>query len=62
MRLLIAHPPGQRQVGAQHHLLEPRIALNLAGDVADDPAQISPELLQRAVGALELLGMGTALM
>ena len=42
--------------------LEPMVAVDLAGDVADDAAEIGLELAQSPVGALELLGMGVTLM
>src|SRR5450432_1743520 len=52
--LLLAHAPRQHQ-----HLCErcfvPAIALDLATDVANDAAEIGPQLLQHPVGALELL-------
>ena len=38
------------------------LALDLAHDVAHDPAEIGADRLQRPVGALELLGVGVALM
>jgi hypothetical protein len=38
------------------------VAVDLAGNVADDAAQIGLEQAQRLVGALELLGMGVSLM
>jgi hypothetical protein len=37
--------------------LELLFAGNLAGDVADGPAEIGPQLAQRLVGRLELLGV-----
>jgi hypothetical protein len=61
-RLLIAHAPGPRQDGTEDHLFEPNVAIDLAGDVADHPAQIGPEFLERPVGAPELLGVGVPLM
>ena len=45
MLLLIAHAPGPRQNIGEHHFLEPAIALDLAGDVTDDAAQIGPKRL-----------------
>ena len=42
--------------------LEPMVAVDLAGNVADDAAQIGLERAQSPVGALELLGMGVTLM
>jgi hypothetical protein len=57
---LPAHPEGQRQrLGedpAQAH-----IVLGVADDVAEDPPQIGPHAAQRPVGAVELLGVGVAL-
>src|ERR1700742_446682 len=60
--LLIAPPPGPRQDGPEDDLLEPDVAVDLSGDVADDAAQIGPKRFQGPVGALELLGVGIALM
>jgi hypothetical protein len=42
--------------------LQRLVAGDLASDIADDPAEIGAQLLQRPVGALELLGVGIALM
>jgi len=36
--------------------------LDLAHDIANDPAEIGSDRLQRPVGAVELLGVGVALM
>src|SRR5579872_5696240 len=58
---LLAHLSSQRQDASEHHLLEPAIPLDLASDVADDTAEIGSERLQGPVGALELLGVGIAL-
>jgi len=57
-RGLLAHPSGQRQAATEHRLLKPAIVLDLAGEAADDPAEIGPEFLQGPVRALELLGVG----
>jgi hypothetical protein len=38
------------------------VGLDLAHDVARDPAEISADRLQRPVGALETLGVGIPLM
>jgi hypothetical protein len=43
-------------------LIDKRELRPLANNVANDPAEISLELAQRAIGALELPGMGIALM
>src|SRR5574339_1092266 len=47
---LIAHAPGPRQNGPEDDLFEPDVAVDLAGDVADDAAQIGPKRLQGPVG------------
>ena len=59
--LLLAHAARQRQQLGERRF-EPAVALDLAADVADDAAEIGPQLLQHPVGALELLGVGIALM
>ena len=41
--------------------LRAAVTLDLAADVANDAAQIGPQLLEHPVGALELLGMGITL-
>ena len=59
--MLLAHPTGEHQrmgEGALQFSLVP----DLAPDVANDPAEISADRLQRPVGALELFGVGVALM
>jgi hypothetical protein len=53
---LIAHPPSEGQQPRQL-ALEPRIALDLADNVADDAAEIGPQFAQSLVGALELAGV-----
>ena len=58
--LLLAHPAGQQQRLGEAPL-RARVAVDLAADVADDAAEIGPERAQRPVGALELLGVGIAL-
>ena len=41
--------------------LQPRVVFDFADDIANDAAETGLELAQRAVGALELAGMGIAL-
>ena len=57
---LIAHPPRQAQQPGERGL-ERGIAVDLAGNVADDAAEIGLELAQGLFGAVELAGMGVAL-
>src|SRR5215469_6403971 len=38
--------------------LQPRVVFDFADDIANDAAEIGLELAQRAVGTLELAGMG----
>src|SRR6266516_7722665 len=59
--LLFQHAPGQEQ---RPHERFPQnlIPGNVPLDVANDPAEIGLELAQAPVGALELMGMGVALM
>jgi hypothetical protein len=65
---LLKHPSRQRQHAqkdtlTKHGVLTKRgVAFDLAGDVADDTAEIGSKRLQGPVGALELLGVGVALM
>src|SRR5258708_39586414 len=59
--LLSAYTPRQAQEMSER-CLKSGIAIDLAGNVADDAAEIGPELAQSPVGALELLGMGVTLM
>ena len=59
---LITHATCPCQNVLEDHLLEPGVVIDLTGDVADDAAQIGPQRLQGSIGALELLGMGIALM
>ncbi len=59
--LLLAYPPAKAEQGGEA-AFEPRVAIDFAGNVADDAAQIGLERAQRLVGALELLGMGVSLM
>jgi hypothetical protein len=56
-----ARPEGQRQ-RPDEGPAQGSIVLGLADDVAQDPAKIGAHAVQRAVGALELLGVGVALM
>jgi len=56
-----AYAPRQAQEISERRL-EPGIAVDLAGDVADDAAEIGLELAQSPVSALELLGIGVTLM
>ena len=58
--LLIAHPPRQAQQGGERGL-ERGLAVDLAGNVPDDAAEIGLELAQGLSGAVELAGMGVAL-
>jgi len=51
-------PPGQARHG--EHLLQALVAVDLAPDVADDPAQAGSQELDLPVHALELLGVGMA--
>jgi hypothetical protein len=55
---LLAHPARQHQ-GEAEDLLERPIALDPAHDVARHPCAQGP---QRPIGALELFGVGVALM
>src|SRR5882724_5947985 len=52
--LLLAHPPAKAEQASEAGL-EPMVAVDLAGNVADDAAQIGLERAQGPVGALELL-------
>src|SRR5712671_3176005 len=58
---LLANPPAKAEQVSESGL-KPIIAVDLAGDVADDAAEIGLERAQSPVGALELLGMGVTLM
>jgi len=58
---LLAHAPGQRQQLCEPRF-EPAIVLDLATDVANDAAEIGAQLLKHPIGALELFGVGIALM
>src|SRR5258708_4750904 len=58
---LLAHPPAKAEQVSEA-ALEPMVAIDLAGNVADDAAEIGLERAQSPVGALELLGMGVTLM
>src|SRR3979409_1844614 len=59
--LLRSYPSSEAEQGSQA-ALEPVVAVDLAGNVADDAAEIGLERAQCPVGALELLGMGVTLM
>ena len=62
MLALLAHPARQHDRMAED-ALQFGFALDLAQNVAEnDPAEIGAQRLQRPVGALELFGMGIALM
>ena len=61
MLALFAHAAGEHQRMGED-ALQLGLALDLAHDVANDPAEIGSDRLQRPVGALELFGMGVALM
>ena len=58
---LLAHPARQHQ-GHAEDLLQRRVALDPAHDVARHPAKVGAQRPQRPIGALELLGVGVALM
>src|SRR5450631_3832779 len=58
--VLLAHPFGQPQRAAEDIAQRLTVA-DLAGDVAFDAAKRSSDLARRLVGALELLGVGVAL-
>jgi hypothetical protein len=58
---LLAHPTRQHQRQAED-LLQRRVALDPAHDVARHPAKIGAQGPQRPVGALELFGVRVALM
>src|SRR5215467_9831516 len=59
--ILRQHAPGEAQRLGED-LFELGIAVDASPDVADDAAQIGLEPAQASVGALELMGMGIALM
>jgi hypothetical protein len=61
MLALLAHAAGEHQRMGED-ALQFGVVLDLARDVARDPAEIGSDRLQRPVGALELLGVGVALM
>ena len=61
MLALLAHPAGEHDRMGEG-ALQFSLALDLAHDVANDPAEIGSDRLQRPLGALELLGVGVALM
>lgn len=60
--LLVKHPSRQRQHAVERDLMKQAdAAFELAGDIADDAAEIGSQRPQGPVGALELLGVGIAL-
>ena len=59
--ILRQHAPGEAQRPGED-FFELGIAVDASPDVADDAAQIGLEPAQASVGALELMGMGIALM
>ena len=59
--LMLAQPAGEHERMGEG-ALQFSLALDVAHDVANDPAEIAADRLQRPVGALELLGVGVALM
>src|SRR6476646_2458281 len=61
MLALLPHPAGEHERMGEG-ALQFSLAPDLAHDVANDPAEISADRLQRPVGALELFGVGVALM
>src|SRR5271155_4944373 len=61
MLALLAHPAHQRE-GTGEDALQFRFAPDLAADVANDPAEIGADRLQRPLGALELFRVRVALM
>jgi hypothetical protein len=58
---LLAHGKGKRQ-GLSEDFSQLRIIARLADKIAANPAEIGPDRSQRPVGALELFGVGIALM
>ena len=60
MLALLAHAKGEHQRMGED-ALQCGVALDLAHDVARDAAEIGADRLQSPVGALELLGVGVAL-
>ena len=61
MLALLAHPAGEHERMGED-ALQRGVAFDLAHDVARDAAEIGSDRLQRPIGALELLGVGVALM
>src|SRR6478752_5001425 len=59
MLVLGAHPLRQIEQRAEASF-QRHIAINLAADVADDPAKSRPQELELAPGALELMSVGIA--
>jgi hypothetical protein len=60
MLALLAHAAGKHERMGES-ALQFGLAIDLAHDVANDPAEIGSDRPQRPVGALELLGVGVAL-
>ena len=60
-RALVAHANGQGYLGVEGGV-QRRVFSNLAADIADHPAQLGFQGAQRPIGALELFGVGVALM
>jgi hypothetical protein len=58
---LLVHPPRQRQ-GHAEDPVQPFVPADLADDVAHHAAELGAQPAQFAIGALELLGVGVALM
>ena len=61
MLALLAHPAAEHERTGED-ALQFGVAPDLAHDVARDPAEIGSDRLQRPVGALELFGVGIAVM
>ena len=59
MLILAAHPLRQIEQRAEASF-QHRIAINLAADVADDPAKPCPQELELPPGAFELVGVDIA--
>jgi hypothetical protein len=56
MAVVLVHASSPREQPCEGCFV-PDISLDLATDVADDPAEIGPQRLQHLLGALELLGV-----
>jgi hypothetical protein len=61
MLVLLAHPARQHERTGEE-IFQRRLALDLAHNVANDPAEKGSDRFQRPIGPLELLGVGVALM